>query len=136
MTNQVIEPTSTLQTLLDGGIEDAYKRPWHRIERGLRLNRLRAFIAEGPAIEHSMTDDEKAALFLYVQKALDKKLLNTLKIVQYDVDKMKIVSIKGFDCKRNAEGVLTWTLSAKKRTETVKPKTVPAPTRRKEKEHK
>lgn len=117
--------------LLDGGVRDAYIRPWHRIERGLRLNRLRLYIDE-IAPEHSMSDQEKEALFVYFQKALDKKLLNTLKIVQYDQEKQKIISIKGFEVKRTPEGQLKWDLVAKKvKTESAKAVTKTATTRKK-----
>jgi len=119
-----------LQNTLDGGVHDAYKRQWHRIERGLRLNRLRLYI-DTIAPTYELTDKEKEGLFLFLQKALDKKLLNTLKIVQYDPEQEVIQSIKGFEIKRNAEGVVSWTLTAKKtKTESVKPVKV-CPTRKK-----
>ena len=76
-------PTEQLQQLLEQGAKDAYSRQWHRIERGLRLNRLRLFIDE-IAEGYAMNKEEKDHLFLFLQKALDKKLLNTLKILDYD----------------------------------------------------
>ena len=102
----------SFKTLLDGGVKNAYNRPWHRIERGLRLNRLRRYI-DDIAVHNEMSDEEKEGLFVFFQKALDKKLLNTLKVVQYDQEKQHIVSIKGFDLKR-VDGVLKWELVAKK----------------------
>jgi hypothetical protein len=120
------ETNDLLKTMLDGGVQDAYKRPWHRLERGLRLNRLRAYI-EKIAPEHKMTDKDKKAIFLFFQKALDDKLLNTLKIVQYDPENQHIISIKGLEIKRNAEGVLVWALIAKaKKTEKMGPHSKPA----------
>jgi hypothetical protein len=118
----LLEQSDSFKTMLDGGVQDAYKRQWHRIERGLRLNRLRIFI-DTVAPAHNMTDKEKEGLFLFLQKALDKKLLNTLKIVQYDPEQQQILSIKGFEIKRNAEGIISWTLAAKKvKTEKIEPK--------------
>jgi hypothetical protein len=117
-------------SMLDGGVQDAYKRQWHRIERGLRLNRLRLYIDE-IAPEHKMTDKEKKSLFVFFQKSLDDKLLNTLKVVQYDPEKQQITGIKGFEIERNADGVLVWKLAAKKiKTESAKP-TKTATTRKK-----
>ena len=72
------EKNSSLKTLLEGGAREAYARPWHRLERGLRLNRLRLFL-EDIAITYEMTEEEKSMCFVTLQKALDKKLLNTLK---------------------------------------------------------
>ena len=120
----------SFKTLLDDGVKNAYSRPWHRIERGLRLNRLRRYI-DDIAVHNEMSDEEKEGLFVFFQKALDKKLLNTLKVVQYDQEKQHIVSIKGFDLKR-VDGVLKWELVAKKvKAESAKATTKTAPTRKK-----
>jgi hypothetical protein len=100
------------KTLLDSGVEEAYKRPWHRIERGLRLNRLRIFIEE-IAPEFSITDDEKKSLFIYLQKALDNRLLNTIKVVHYNQELQRITTIKGLELKRNQEGALKWAMKQK-----------------------
>ncbi len=109
-------PTSTeqLQLLLEEGAKDAYSRQWHRIERGLRLNRLRLFI-EDVAPNYGMNKEEKENLFLFLQKALDKKLLNTLKVVHYDSVAQRILSIKGLDMKRVEEtGQLVYEIQTKK----------------------
>jgi hypothetical protein len=44
--------------------------------------------------------------FVTLQKALDKKLLNTLKVVIYDQETQRIVTIKGLDIHRTPEGKL------------------------------
>jgi len=101
------------KNLLEDSAREAYLRPWHRLERGLRLNRLRIFIEDiGP--QFAMTREEKDDLFLFLQKALDKKLLNTLKVVIYVQETQRITEIKGFEIKRNAEGVLKWVFATKK----------------------
>jgi hypothetical protein len=98
--------------LLDNGAQEAYKRPWHRIERGLRLNRLRIFIEE-VSPQFSMSEDEKKSFFLFLQKSLDNKLLNTIKVVQYNPELQRIASIKGLEIKRNPSGVLKWAFKQK-----------------------
>lgn len=103
----------SLSTLLEDSAREAYMRPWHRIERGLRLNRLRIF-TEDLSPQFNMTKDEKEKFFEFLQKTLDKKLLNTIKVVQYDQDTQRIVSIKGLEMKRTPEGVLKWGFSTKK----------------------
>lgn len=108
---------NSFKILLEDSAREAYSRPWHRIERGLRLNRLRIFIEE-VAPQFNMTKDEKDNFFIFIQKALDKKLLNTLKVVNYDQETQKITTIRGLEIKRNQEGVLKWGFSVKKqRTE-------------------
>lgn len=105
--------TDPFKNLLEDSAREAYARPWHRIERGLRLNRIRMFI-EMMTEKWSMTKEEKEGLFLFLQKALDKKLLNTLKVVQYDQQIQQILLIKGLEIKRNSEGILKWGFSTKK----------------------
>lgn len=112
--NEIIEPEEdTFKNLLEDSAREAYSRPWHRIERGLRLNRLRIFIEDiGP--QFNMTKDEKTAFFLFLQKSLDKKLLNTLKVVNYDQTTQRITTIRGLEIKRTPEGILRWGFSVKK----------------------
>jgi hypothetical protein len=110
---KVNEPTDTFKTLLEDSAREAYSRPWHRIERGLRLNRLRIFV-EDVSPQFNMTKDEKDAFFIFLQKALDKKLLNTLKVVNYDQETQRITSIRGLEIKRNQENILKWGFSTKK----------------------
>lgn len=111
--NQPSEKDIKFKTLLEDSAREAYSRPWHRIERGLRLNRLRIFIEEiAPQLQ--MTKEEKDNFFIFLQKSLDKKLLNTLKIVNYDQDTQRITAIRGLEVKRNSDGILKWGFSAKK----------------------
>ena len=111
--NEKSEQEENFKNLLEDSAREAYSRPWHRLERGLRLNRIRLYIEE-IALQNNMTKEEKDAFFIYLQKALDKKLLNTLKVVQYEQEKQKIQSIRGLEIKRNSEGQLKWGFSAKK----------------------
>lgn len=103
----------TFKTLLEDSAREAYSRPWHRLERGLRLNRLRMYI-EDTANQNNMTKEEKDAFFLFLQKSLDKKLLNTLKVVQYNQDEQKIQTIHGLEIKRTSDGQIKFGLTAKK----------------------
>ncbi len=88
---------------LESNSEDAYTRPWHRLERGLRLNRLRRF-ADEEAARFQLQDDEKQALNTLLSKALDKKQLNSKSIVNYDESEQKILEIKGLVFHKQADG--------------------------------
>jgi hypothetical protein len=100
------------RNLLEDGAREAYLRPWHRLERGLRLNRIRLFIEE-IAPQFDMSKENRDDFFIFLQKALDKKLLNTLKVVQYDQDTQRITTIRGLEIKLD-NGVLKWNFSIKK----------------------
>lgn len=102
----------SLKKLLDGGVRIALQRPWHRIERGLRLGRLRQFI-DDVAPQYHMIDKDKESFFTFLQKSLDNKLLNTIKVVDYDQETERIRTIKGLEIKRNQEGNLRWAFSSK-----------------------
>jgi len=110
---EIIEKENSFKALLEDSAREAYSRPWHRIERGLRLNRLRIFIEE-ISPQYNMTKEEKEAFFIFLQKSLDKKLLNTLKVVQYDQVKQRIITIRGMEIKRNEDGILKWGFHTKK----------------------
>ena len=84
----------SLMGFLDSQAQNAYKRPWHRLEHGLRLNRLRAFTEEQASL-NSYSDDEKGRLFGLLSKAHDKKMLNSKNNVTYDIETEKITEIKG-----------------------------------------
>jgi hypothetical protein len=83
--------------------ESAFKRPWHRLERGLRMNRLRKF-SEDEAKRLKLSESEKNNLFILLNKSLEKKLLNSKTAVIYDLDEEKITEIKGLVSHRTSSG--------------------------------
>ena len=112
---------ASLNKVLDDSIKDAYKRPWHRLERGLRLNRLRAFVEEEKR-KLGLTQFESASLLTILQKALDKKLLNSKTTVIYDQEKEAILEIKGLVMHRGADGIMKYQLLEKKVGSTMRKK--------------
>ncbi len=99
--------------------QDAYKRPWHRLERGLRLNRLRIFMEEEKK-KLKLTQFEGASLLALLQKALEKRLLNSKTTVIYDTDAERILEIKGLVMHRGADGVMQFQILEKKPAGTVR----------------
>ena len=95
------------RNLLDESAREAFRRPWHRLERGLRLNRLRMYVEEMSA-QCSFTTEEKGRFFAFLQNALDRRLLNTHKIVEYIPEVQKIRSIKGLEVRRTPTGEAKW----------------------------
>jgi hypothetical protein len=95
------------RNLLDESAREAFRRPWHRLERGLRRNRLRMDVEEMSA-QCSFNAEEKNRFFAFLQNALDRKLLNTHKIVEYLPEMQKIKSIKGLEVRRLASGEAKW----------------------------
>jgi hypothetical protein len=104
------------RNLLDESAREAFRRPWHRLERGLRLNRLRMYVEEMSA-QCSFTTDEKERFFVFLQNALDRKLLNTHKIVEYLPELQKIKSVKGLEVRRTPNGEAKWGFVRAKKTD-------------------
>jgi len=92
-----------LESFLDTNASEAFRRPWHRLERGLRLNRLRVFISqEKMKLNLSTADTEYLTNLLH--KSLDKKLLNSKSAVVYSMETQEIQEIKGLVYHTTAEG--------------------------------
>ena len=139
VTNQVIMPTPAnkdnkdnkdsqvkqLNNLLDDSARDAFRRQWHRLERGLRLNRLRMYVEEMSS-QCSFTLDEKTRFFAFLSNALDRKLLNTHKIVDYDLDTQKIKLIRGLEVRRVSDGTCKWGFTRVKKDGTRRKKVQPS----------
>jgi hypothetical protein len=92
-----------LEQFLNLNASEAYKRPWHRLERGLRLNRLRKFIdTEKERMSLSSSDTDTLTNLLH--KALDKKQLNSKTCVVYNMENQEIQEIKGLMYHKVADG--------------------------------
>lgn len=113
----------SLQNLIAAEAGIAYRRPWHRLERGLRLNRLRAF-TEDMAVKRSLKDSEKQALLALLTKSLDKKMLNSKTSVEYDQEEEAIKEIKPLVMHQAANGDVLFQLLEKRNAVTFRKKAV------------
>lgn len=113
--------SDTLLQFLDQDAGGAYKRQWHRLERGLRLNRLRKFSDEESQRLH-LSDVEKNHLYSLLSKSLERRLLNSKTAVIYDQEKEAITEIKGLIMHRNSEGTVLFQLLDKQKAVTFRKK--------------
>jgi len=102
-----------LENFLNVNASEAYKRPWHRLERGLRLNRIRSFV-EAEKLRLVLSDEDTDYLKTKIEKALEKKLLNSKTCVVYDQDKEEIQEIKGLIYHKTADGRMLSSIVDKK----------------------
>ena len=102
-----------LENFLNINASEAYKRPWHRLERGLRLNRIRNFV-EAEKTRLTLSNDDSEYLKSKIEKALEKKLLNSKTCVVYDQEKEEIQEIKGLVYHKTAEGRILSSILDKK----------------------
>ena len=92
-----------LEQFLNVNASEAYRRPWHRLERGLRLNRVRRFV-ESERTRMSLAEADVTQLTALLHKAMEKKLLNSKTAVIYDLEKEEIQEIKGLVYHKAADG--------------------------------
>lgn len=109
----ITDRSDQFMKFLAGNSEDAFTRPWHRLERGMRLNRLRKFVDE-EADRFQLTEDDKTGLFNVLTKSLDKKQLNSKSIVNYDAEQQRILEIKGLVFHKQADGRIQYQIAERK----------------------
>ena len=108
----------TLQMLSqDAGA--ALKRPWHKLERGLRIGRIREFV--GRETERlKLSSEDSDTLFKLLLKGLDRKILSSKAAVTYEPDLEQITEIKGLVAHMTANGTTKFQLLEKKSGTTLK----------------
>lgn len=113
--------SDSIDQLLNTEAGQAFKKPWHRLERGLRLNRLRAF-SESMAVARGLKAAEKTALMDVLTRALDRKVLNSKLAVSYDPEKEEITEIKPLVMHQNAAGEVLFKILERKNAVTFRKK--------------
>ncbi len=115
-----------LEQFLSLNASEAYKRPWHRLERGLRLNRLRKFI-ESEATRMHLSDADRDLLTNILHRALDAKMLNSKTAVVYSPETEEIQEIKGLIYHKTADGRVISKIVEKKSSVTLRRKKIDEP---------
>ena len=105
--------------ILNRDAENSLKRPWHKLERGLRIGRLRDYVTRDT--ERLKLDAEDSdALFKLLLKALDKKMLSSKAAVTYNNETQQITEIKGLVSHTDANGKTKFQILEKKSGTTLK----------------
>lgn len=91
-----------INSFLNAEFASAFLRPWLRLERGLRLQKFRAFADEYPGL----SAEEKEALNKVLVKANDARALNTKQQITYEDG--KIQSIRGLRMTRVGDAPATF----------------------------
>jgi len=107
---------------LNRDAENSLKRAWHKLERGLRIGRLRDYVTRETERVH-LSPEDADALFKLLSKALDRKLLNSKASVTYDLELQQITEIKGLVSHVSAQGAIKYQILDKKPAATQKKRT-------------
>lgn len=114
----------SLQRMIEQEAGSVYKKPWHRLERGLRLNRIRIFVQD-MALKRGLKDSEQESLLSLLTKSLDKKLLNSKTAVEYDPESESIKEIKPLVMHQAANGDVLFQLLEKRNAVTFRKRAAP-----------
>jgi hypothetical protein len=99
--------------------DNALKRPWHKLERGLRIGRLREFVAR-EKVKQNLCEEDAAALFKLLLAGLDRKMLSSKASVTYDHETEKITEINGLVPQNMETGRIKYQLLEKRTVGTQK----------------
>ena len=113
--------------MLSQDADNALKRPWHKLERGLRIGRIREFVAREKE-RLKLSDEDTDQLFKLLCRGLDRKLLSSKAAVTYDHSTEQITEIKGLVAHTSASGSTKYQLIEKKGGSTLKKRTKEPPT--------
>lgn len=105
--------------MLSQDADNALKRPWHKLERGLRIGRLREYVARETE-KMKLCEEDGAALFKLLCAGLDRKMLSSKAAVTYDHEKEQITEVKGLVSHSASTGRTKYQLLEKKATGTQK----------------
>jgi hypothetical protein len=99
----------------------ALKKPWLRLERGMRIQKFRQFASEyvdeyGKKLE----EKERDILFKTLVSSNDLKLLNSKQSVVYDLDEGKIKDIKGLKLIKEDDGSIVFKIEGSRPTKRAK----------------
>lgn len=97
---QDITTESMLSALLDAESKNAVHRPWLRLERGVRMRLLRAYVEK----KTDFSQMERVELLAALVDALDKKLLNSKSQISYNQETGEIAEIHSLKITKNAVG--------------------------------
>lgn len=95
-----------MQSFFDAECANAFLKPWLRLERGLRIQKLRQFAEDYPGL----SAEERETLCKVLVRANDARGLNTKQQIQYEEG--KIHSIRGLRMTRVGDAPATFRIEA------------------------
>ena len=119
--NHLRTSTNNFVSFLNEEANNAFKRPWHKLEKGLRMNRLRKF-SEDEGMRLGLSETDKTTLLSLLLKAFNKNSLNSKSAVIYDPEEESIKEIKGLVMHRSADGRVLFQILEKRNAVTFRKK--------------
>ena len=99
--------------MLSSDADAALKRPWHKLDRGLRIGRIRDYVKRETE-RLNLGAEDSDSLFKLLIRCLDRKLLNSKATVTYETETTQITEIKGLVAHTTASGTTKFNYVDKK----------------------
>jgi|TARA_B110000285_G_C15071884_1_gene588439 hypothetical protein len=93
-----IETPEQIKQLLNDEKDLIFKKPWNRLDMGMKLNRIRLF-SESQAKEHKLSKEKQEELRKILADACRGNKLNKLPDVNYDTELCSIIAVKNLEIK-------------------------------------
>jgi hypothetical protein len=110
--SNVLSTENALSALLDAESKVAVHRPWLRLERGLRMRLMRAYVDK----QTELSQPERVDMLFALVEALDRKMLNSKSQITYNQEAGEIVEINAMKIIRPAEGKITFRIEPPNRS--------------------
>ena len=94
--NNSIETDAKITELIKKEKELVFNQPWNKLDKGLKINRIRAFI-EQEQNERNISKKQKEQLETILLSACRGNKLNKLSDVNYNIESGLIMSLKSLD---------------------------------------
>ena len=98
--NETFQNTNNIETFLEKEIALKKKKQWNKLSIGSKHIKIKDY-ADKYSKENNLSDINKQILLNYLLKALDRKKLQKVKDIDYDVDKGVIKNIPNLTFNRN-----------------------------------
>lgn len=110
--SNVLRTENALSILLNAESQVSHQRPWLRLERGIRMRLLRAYVDK----REDLLPTERTELLIVLVEALDKKLLNSKSQITYNQETGDIYEINALKIIHPSEGKTTFRIEPPNRS--------------------
>ena len=88
------EKINNIDNFLDQEKKHNQKQPWCKLGNGTKIRKINEYVNEY-SIKNKLNDEDKKKLKSYLKKSMERKKLQRVKDVQYDIENQKIINIPG-----------------------------------------
>ena len=106
--------------LMEEELKNRFNRPWSKLDRGSKLNRIHFFIKK-EKINNNLNDKQEIKLKELLLRVFESNGLNKNSEIEYSTEEAEIISIKEL-CYDNNSKIYTYILKKKKKQVTSKSK--------------